>query len=164
MISILFHTQKIHAHNSDRRPTTLTECSSLNFTGHFTQDFFFHGATTPTGPGPSHCSGFKNTHGHTILVNTPLEKWSARRRDLYLTTHNTPKKKDIRDSGGIRTRNPRKREAADPQLRPRGHRGNYKRQVKQTLYRPVTDAEGSKRLRFPDFEQIGTWRWKGCQP
>ena len=40
MITILFHTQKIHAHNSDRRPSTLTECSSLNFTGHFTQDFF----------------------------------------------------------------------------------------------------------------------------
>jgi hypothetical protein len=26
---------------------------------------------------------------HTTLGRTPLDKWSARRRDLYLTTHNT---------------------------------------------------------------------------
>jgi hypothetical protein len=39
MISILFHTQKRHAYNPDRRPTALTELSSLNFTGHFIQDF-----------------------------------------------------------------------------------------------------------------------------
>jgi hypothetical protein len=26
---------------------------------------------------------------HNILGNTPLNEWSARRRDLYLTTHNT---------------------------------------------------------------------------
>jgi len=29
---------------------------------------------------------------------------------------------DIHDLGGIRTRNTRKRAAADPRLRPRGHR------------------------------------------
>jgi len=28
-------------------------------------------------------------HTHTTLGWTPLYKWSARRRDLYLTTHNT---------------------------------------------------------------------------
>ena len=26
-----------------------------------------------------------------------------------------------------------------------------------------TGPEGSRRLRFPDFKTIGTWRWKGCQ-
>jgi len=26
---------------------------------------------------------------HTTLSKTPLDKWSVRRRDLYLTTHNT---------------------------------------------------------------------------
>jgi hypothetical protein len=29
---------------------------------------------------------------HTTLGRTPLPKWSARRRDLYLTTHNTQKR------------------------------------------------------------------------
>jgi hypothetical protein len=28
---------------------------------------------------------------HTILRRTPLDEWSARRRDLYLATHNTHK-------------------------------------------------------------------------
>jgi len=48
----------------------------------------------------------------------PLDEWSARRRDLYLTKHNTH---DIHAPGGIRTQNLSKREAADLHLRPRGH-------------------------------------------
>ena len=27
-----------------------------------------------------------------------------------------------------------------------------------------TGPEGSRRLRFPNFKTIGTWRWQGCQP
>ena len=30
-----------------------------------------------------------HTRRHTTVGRTPLDKWSARRRDLYLTTHNT---------------------------------------------------------------------------
>jgi hypothetical protein len=48
---------------------------------------------------------------------TPLDERSARRRDLYQTTHET----DIHNTGKIRTHNPSKREAADPRLRTRGH-------------------------------------------
>ena len=36
---------------------------------------------------PSHCWSFEITLGRT-----PLDEWSARRRDLYLTTHNTHKR------------------------------------------------------------------------
>jgi hypothetical protein len=58
---------------------------------------------------------------HITLGRTPLDEWSARRRDLYLTTHNTHSQEtDIHTPGGIRTRNPNKRAAADPHLRPRG--------------------------------------------
>jgi hypothetical protein len=42
-----------------------------------------------------------------------LEKWSARRKGLYLTTHRTHKT-DINSYDGIRTSNPSKRVAADP--------------------------------------------------
>jgi hypothetical protein len=64
--------------------------------------------------------GFMITHGrHTTLGRTPLDKGPARRRDLYLTTHNT--ETDIHAPGGIRTHDPSKRAAADPRLRPRGH-------------------------------------------
>jgi hypothetical protein len=43
-----------------------------------------HGATAPSGLGPPHYRGFTTTLGRT-----PLEEWSALRKDLYLTTHNT---------------------------------------------------------------------------
>jgi hypothetical protein len=31
--------------------------------------------------------------------------------------------------------------------------------VKESLYRPVTGPEGSRRMKLPDFETIGTSRW-----
>ena len=31
-------------------------------------------------------------------------------------------------------------------------------------WRSWLGPEGSRRLRFPDFKTIGTWRWYGCQP
>jgi hypothetical protein len=48
---------------------------------------------------------------------TPLDEWSARRRDLYLTTHTT----NIHAPGGIRTQDRSRRAAVDLRLRPRGH-------------------------------------------
>ena len=50
--------------------------------------------------------------GHNTIGMTPLDDWSARRRDLYLTLHKT-QKKHVHTSIGIRTRNPSKRAAAD---------------------------------------------------
>jgi hypothetical protein len=58
---------------------------------------------------------------HTAVGRTPLDEWSARRRDLYLTRHNTHKRQTSMPPGGIRTHNPSKWGAADPRLRPRGH-------------------------------------------
>jgi hypothetical protein len=43
-------------------------------------------------PGHPHYRGFTITLRHTTLGRTPLDEWSARRRDLYLTTHNTHKR------------------------------------------------------------------------
>jgi hypothetical protein len=37
----------------------------------------------------THYRGFNITLRHTTVGRTPLEEWSARCRDLYLTTHNT---------------------------------------------------------------------------
>jgi hypothetical protein len=51
--------------------------------------FFSSGATAPSGPGPPHYRGFTITLRHTSVGRTPLDEWSARHRDLYLTTHNT---------------------------------------------------------------------------
>jgi len=45
------------------------------------------GATAPSGTRPPHHQGFTITLRHTTLVKTPLDEWSARRRDLYI--HNS---------------------------------------------------------------------------
>jgi len=58
---------------------------------------------------------------HTSVGRTPLDEWSVRRRDLYLTTHNNHEDTDIHSAGGIQTRNPSRPAASDPRLRPCGH-------------------------------------------
>ena len=77
-----------------------------------------HGATAPSRPGP-HYRGFMITLRHTTLGRTPLDEGPARRRDNTQHSQET----DIHALGGIRTRNPSKRAAADPHLRQRGHWG-----------------------------------------
>jgi hypothetical protein len=64
--------------------------------------FFFHGATAPRGPRPPHFSGFTITLRHTTLGRTPLDEWSARRTDLYLTTHNTHNRQTSMPPAGIK--------------------------------------------------------------
>ena len=54
---------------------------------------FFFGATAPPPPQWVRASSFFRsldyTQWCTTFGRTPLDEWSARRRDLYLTTHNT---------------------------------------------------------------------------
>ena len=71
--------------------------------------------------GVSHYQGFMITLRHTTLGRTPRGEWSARSRDLYLTTHNNQKGTNIHDPGGIQTHNPRKWEVTDLRLRLHGH-------------------------------------------
>jgi hypothetical protein len=86
-----------------------------------------------------------HTDRHTTLGKTPLDEGPARRRDLYLTSHNTHKRQtstppvgleptiliserpkthalDRTATGiGIQTHDSSKRAAEDPRLRPHGH-------------------------------------------
>ena len=57
----------------------------------------------------------------TTVGRTPLDEWSARRGDLYLTTHQHSQQTNIDAPGGIRTHDLSWRAAADLRLRPRGH-------------------------------------------
>jgi hypothetical protein len=59
-----------------------------------------------------------HTKRHTTVGKSTLNEWSARRKDLYLTTHKTLKRR-VHAPGGIRTHNLTRRVAADPRLRPR---------------------------------------------
>jgi hypothetical protein len=63
--------------------------------------FFSMGATAPSGPGPPHYRGFTITLRHVTLGRTPLGEWSARRSDLYLSTHNTHKRHTSRTPAGF---------------------------------------------------------------
>ena len=56
-----------------------------------------------------------------IIVTTPLDEWSAGRRDLYPTTHNTQQQTDTHALGKNGTHRLSRRAAANPLLRPRGH-------------------------------------------
>jgi hypothetical protein len=64
--------------------------------------FFFCGPTSHIGSGPPHCWGFTITLRHTTLIRTPLDEWSARRRDLYLTARNTHKRQTSMSSVGFK--------------------------------------------------------------
>jgi len=57
-----------------------------------THDIFFSWLDSPRGPRRPHRWIFEITLRHTTLGRTSLEEWSARRRDLYLTTHNSYKR------------------------------------------------------------------------
>jgi hypothetical protein len=60
-----------------------------------------------------------HTHTHTCS-RTPLDEGSARHRVRHI--HNKHRRDTSIPPDGIRTWNNRKRTAADPQIRPRGHR------------------------------------------
>jgi hypothetical protein len=62
---------------------------------------FPHGATAPSGTGPPHHQGFTITLRHTTLGRTPLDEGPARRRDLYLTTHNSHKRQTSKPPVGF---------------------------------------------------------------
>jgi hypothetical protein len=49
-----------------------------------------HNQTAPNGPDLPQCRGFTITLRHTTLGRTPLDDWSDRRRDLYLTKNVPP--------------------------------------------------------------------------
>ena len=59
---------------------------------HDYDDCFSRGTKGPSGPGLTYSWDFTITLRHSTVGRTPLDEWLARRRDLYLTTHNTHKR------------------------------------------------------------------------
>jgi hypothetical protein len=56
--------------------------------------FTRNGTTVPSWVvGFSFLRFLEHTKRRTIVGRTPLDEWAARRRDLYLTTHNTQNRK-----------------------------------------------------------------------
>jgi len=82
---------------------------------HSKWDIFFHGPSAPSGPRPPHYRGFMITIRYTELGRTPLDEWSARRRNLYLITHNTQKRET---SMTPRDSNPQSQQASSRRTTP----------------------------------------------
>ena len=87
------------------------------------QNIFFIWRNSPTplplGQGLLFTRFLDHTQRRTTPGSTPLDERSARRRNLYVTTHNTHNKHPC--PRGIRTHNLNRRAAADLRLRPRGY-------------------------------------------
>jgi hypothetical protein len=63
-------------------------------------NLFYLGASAPIEPWLPHYRGFTITLRHSTVGRTPLDEWSVRGRDLYLTTNNTHKRKtSVRPAG-----------------------------------------------------------------
>jgi hypothetical protein len=63
--------------------------------------FCFHGSTAPSGPWTPHYRGFTITLIYATIGRTPLEEWSARRREIYLTKNDTYKRQTSMPSAGF---------------------------------------------------------------
>ena len=83
--------------------------------------YFFLWRCDPTRVMASSFLRFLDHTRRTTVGRTPLDEWSARRRNFYLTTHNTHTRKKIHAPGGIWTHDLSRRAAADLRLRPHGH-------------------------------------------
>jgi len=90
------------------------------------------------GPARAMASSFLRFLDHTqrriTVGRTQLDAWSVRRRDLYLTTHNTHKQTDIHAPGGTRIHNVSRRAAVDLLHRPRGHWDRLNIQIAQVKF------------------------------
>ena len=56
-----------------------------------------------------------------LIIEDPLDEWSARRRDRYLTTHNTHKKRTIMLPVGFEPAIPASQRPQPQAFAPRGH-------------------------------------------
>jgi len=84
-------------------------------------NFFFIWRNSPQWARASSFARFlDHTQRRATVGRTPLDEWSAHRRDLYLTTHNS-QQTNIHALGGIQTYNFSRRAVADLCLRPCGH-------------------------------------------
>ena len=90
---IRFHCSLWVSGSTSTHTQTVDSLSIIHVLNNFRIFFFYHGAAVPSGSRPLHYRGFTVTLRHATVGRTPLDEQSARRRDLYLTTHNTHKRK-----------------------------------------------------------------------
>ena len=96
-----------------------------------------------------------HTQRRTTFRRTPLDEWSARRRDLYLTTQHS-QQTNIHAPGGMRTHDLSRRAAADLGLRPRGQ----ERQISSISFLLCSQARNQSY--FPKSD-VGFWAFRNTR-
>jgi hypothetical protein len=91
LLGHLFSVADIGTHDIPSRQR-LSDRDIQQCSGHYTSAFLTPWRNSRNGPGPPHYRSFTITLRHTTLGGTTLDEWSARRRDLYQTTHNIHKR------------------------------------------------------------------------
>jgi hypothetical protein len=91
-----------------------------------TQGAIFSWLDSPSGPRPPHCRDFVMTLRQIIRYDSSGRVIGPSKRPLRDNTQHTQENRHP-CPGDIRTRNPSKRAAADPRLRPRGHWDRHSR-------------------------------------
>ena len=89
-----------------------------------------------------------HTQRRITVGRNPLDEWSARRRDLYLTTHNTHNRQTSMPPVGFRTHDLSRRATADLRLRPRGYWDRLVNKTSQTLKNNSTSFTHTHTVRF----------------
>ena len=127
-------------------------------------NFSFGATALPPYPQWARASSFTrfldHIHRCTTVGRTPLDEWSARRRDLYLTKHNSHKRQTSIPLEEIRTHNLSRRAPVDIRLRPRGHRDRQERIIPQDnlrrLIRSCFTLSRGNRTKSPIMEGLST--------
>jgi hypothetical protein len=101
-ISVSFNVKSLHTSTAPCFSTPVSNwnilCSLRVWTWTVVYIFFSHGSIALVGLGLLY--EVPLSLRQTTLGRTPLDKWSARRRDLYLTKHNTHNKQISMPPGG----------------------------------------------------------------
>jgi hypothetical protein len=102
---------KLHMNSSDWNPAsdinrlrhvTVYTCSCSDpGSSRASYNFLLSWHHRPYWAGSSHCLAITITLRYTTFVRTPLDKWSGRRRELNLTTHNTQKRQMFMPPAGF---------------------------------------------------------------
>jgi hypothetical protein len=104
--------------------------NAVSFAAHARVSIFFPRCNSPPPPPVGHSllivEVFTITLRHTTLGTTPGRMVSPAQRPVSDNTQYS-QGTDIHALGGVRTRNPSKREVPDTHLSPRGHRGQHVR-------------------------------------
>ena len=111
------------------------------FGGYIMSDFFFYISQPPIVGLDLPIVEISRSHSDTTFGRTPLDEWSARRRDLYLTTTITHKRQDITLLVGFETAVPAN-ERSQTNALDRAAKGIYPTQNKYSFF-DFSETSGS---------------------